>query len=144
MMIMATLLVFTHMERVVIMYKVIGIKNYEFTRDIIVESIESKQTYVAFDDSDLIGNDQFSFVQVQKIYNCKLGIMGNIDSSGETYTILSREHIGKMNLLKVSNSCGDYFYFPANSKVEIGDNIKLIVKRYDLLAVNNVINDRTL
>ena len=45
------------------MYKVIAIKEYEFTRDIMVESQKSKQQYTVFDDSDLIGNDQFSFVK---------------------------------------------------------------------------------
>ena len=48
------------------MYKVITIKNYEFTRDIIVESQKSKQQYIVFDDSDLVGNDQFSFVREQR------------------------------------------------------------------------------
>ena len=57
------------------MYKVIAIKEYEFTRDIIVESQKSKQQYTVFDDSDLIGNDQFSFVKEQGIYDCKIGML---------------------------------------------------------------------
>lgn len=126
------------------MYKVIAIKTYEFTRDIIVESQKSKQQYTAFDDSDLIGNDQFSFVKEQKIYDCKLGILGEVNPLGETFNILSSEQVGKMNLLRVSNSDGDNFYLPATTDVKIGSQITLNVKRYDLLSVNNVINDRTL
>ena len=64
------------------MYKVITIKNYEFTRDIVVESQMSKQRYTVFDDSDLVGNDQFSFVREQEIYDCKLGILGEVTPSG--------------------------------------------------------------
>ncbi|MEO5284043.1 hypothetical protein [Limosilactobacillus allomucosae] len=126
------------------MYKVITIKNYEFTRDIIVESQNSKQQYTAFDDSDLIGNDQFSFVKEQEVCDCKLGILGEVNPSGETFDVLSKEKIGKMNLLKVLNSDGDNFYLPATADIKIGSQIKLNVKRYDLLSVNNIINDRTL
>ena len=126
------------------MYKVITIKNYEFTRDIIVESQKSKQQYIVFDDSDLVGNDQFSFVREQEIYDCKLGILGEVTSSGKTFNVLSKEKIGKMNLLKISNSDGDNFYLSAATNLKIGSQIKLSIKRYDLLSVNNVINDRTL
>lgn len=126
------------------MYKVVAIRNYEFTRDIIVESQNSKQQYTAFDDSDLIGNDQFFFVKEQEIYDCKLGILGEANLSGETFDVLSKETVGKMNLLKVSNSDGDNFYLPATADIKIGSQIKLNVKRYDLLSVNNIINDRTL
>lgn len=125
------------------MYKVIAIKKYEFTRDIIVESQKSKQQYTVFDDSDLIGNDQFSFVKDQVVYDCKIGILGEADPSGEVFNVLSREQVGKMDLLKVSSSDGDNFYLPNTTDVKIGSQIKLSVKRYDLLSVNNVINDRT-
>ncbi|MGM9905813.1 hypothetical protein [Lactobacillus sp.] len=126
------------------MYKVIAIKEYEFTRDIIVESQKSKQQYTVFDDSDLIGNDQFSFVKEQEIYDCKIGILYEENHSGKTFYVLSREKVGKMNLFRVSNSDGDNFYLPATTDVKIGSQINLIVKRYDLLSVNNVINDRVL
>lgn len=126
------------------MYKVIAIKEYEFTRDIIVESQKSKQQYTVFDDSDLIGNNQFSFVKEQEIYDCKIGILYEVNRSGKIFYVLSREKVGKMNLFKVSNSDGDNFYLPATTDVKIGSQINLIVKRYDLLSVNNVINDRTL
>ncbi|MCI6270439.1 MAG: hypothetical protein SPF31_07665 [Lactobacillus delbrueckii] len=91
------------------MYKVIAIKEYEFTRDIIVESQKSKQQYTVFDDSDLIGNDQFSFVKEQEIYDCKIGILYEVNRSGKIFYVLSREKVGKMNLFKVSNSDGDNF-----------------------------------
>ncbi len=116
----------------IFLYKVIDIKNYEVTRDVVLESASSKQKYTAFDDSDLIGEDQFSFIQVQGMYNCKLGILGDISLQGEQYSTLSREQIGRMNLVKVSNSYGDYFYFPDDPQIEIGKNILLDVKRYDL------------
>lgn len=126
------------------MYKVIAIKEYEFTRDIIVESQKSKQQYTVFDDSDLIGNDQFSFMKEQEIYDCKIGILYEENHSGKNFYVLSREKVGKMNLFRVSNSDGDNFYLPATTDVKIGSQINLIVKRYDLLSVNNVINDRVL
>lgn len=126
------------------MYKVIAIKNYEFTRDIIVESQKSKEQYTVFDDSDLVGTDQFSFARKQEIYDCKLGILGEVSPAGESFNVLSWELVGKMNLLKVSNLAGDNFYFPAPADVKAGSQIKLNVERYDLLAVNDVINDKTL
>ena len=80
----------------------------------------------------------------QEIYDCKLGILGEVNSSGETFDVLSRKKIGKMNLLKVSNLDGDNFYFLATTDMKIGSQIKLNVKRYDLLSVNNIVNNRTL
>ena len=52
--------------------------------------------------------------------------------------------IHKMNLLKVSNLDGDKFYFPATTDIKIGSQIKLNIKRYDLLSIDNIINDRML
>ena len=49
-----------------------------------------------------------------------------------------------MNLLKVSNLDGDNFYLPVTPDVKIGGQIKLNVKRYDLLSIDNIINDRML
>ena len=126
------------------MYKVIAIKEYEFKLYIIFESQKSKQQYTVFDDSDLIGNDQFSFVKEQEIYDCKIGILYEVNRSGNIFYVLSLEKVGNMNLFKVSNTDGDNFYLPATTDVKIGSQINLIVKRYDLLSVNNVINDRTL
>ena len=49
-----------------------------------------------------------------------------------------------MNLLNVSNLDGDKFYFPATTDIKIGSQIKLNIKRYDLLSIDNIINDRML
>ena len=58
--------------------------------------------------------------------------------------LLSLVKIHKMNLLKVSNLDGDNFYLPVTPDVKIGGQIKLNVKRYDLLSIDNIINDRML
>lgn len=126
------------------MYKVLRIIKYEVTRDIIMESIKSGQTYKVFDDTDLTGDDQFAFVEPQKIYDCKIGLLGDIDPSGESFDVIGEEHIGKMNLFKLSNAYGDYFYFLASSSMKIGCSTKVHVERYDLLVVDGVIHDLTI
>lgn len=43
------------------MFKLIKIMNYEVTRDLVFESIETKKKYQVFDDSDILGKNQFDF-----------------------------------------------------------------------------------
>ncbi|MEK1357649.1 hypothetical protein HCY81_09990, partial [Limosilactobacillus fermentum] len=74
-----------------------------------ISIVNSPQTYKVFDDTDLTGDDQFAFVEPQKIYDCKIGILGDIDPSGESFDVIGEEHIGKMNLFKLSNAYGDYW-----------------------------------
>lgn len=74
----------------------------------------------------------------------KSGLLGDIDPSGESFDVIGEEHIGKMNLFKLSNAYGDYFYFPASSSMKIGCSTKVHVERYDLLAVDGVIHDLTI
>ena len=135
---------FEFSKEVIIMYKVLRIIDYDFTRAIIMESIKSGQTYKVFDDTNLTGDDQFAFVEPQKVYDCKIGILGDVDPSGESFEVVAEEHIGKMNLFKLFNTYGDCFYFLASSSMEIGCGTKVHVKRYDLLAVDGVIHDLTI
>lgn len=117
---------------------------FEVTRNLYFESMHSHREYCVFDDADILGHDQFHFLQAGYQYNCKLGIFGDIDEAGEAYTVSGYEQIGHMHLVRVTNSVGDVFYFNEFDDASVGSKVHLLARRFDLLAVGDIINDRSL
>lgn len=70
------------------MFKLIKIMNYEVTRDLVFESIETKKKYQVFDDSDILGKNQFDFLKVNQTYNCKFSIFGSVDNTGQEFNVI--------------------------------------------------------
>lgn len=75
------------------MYKVKEIVQYEFTRDIVLGSPDGSEITV-FDDSDLLGNNDFDFVKVGQSYDVKIGILGEISETGEEFILGKNQKIG--------------------------------------------------
>lgn len=109
-----------------------------------LESESSHIEYTVFDDSDIIGNDQFAFLKAGHKYDCKVGIFGDIDPLGDEFTVLGQEKIGLMNLTKITNATGDIFFFGTGDKLPAGQQMHVKIRRYDLLSVDGIINDRSL
>ncbi|KRM19801.1 hypothetical protein FC40_GL001320 [Ligilactobacillus hayakitensis DSM 18933 = JCM 14209] len=126
------------------MYKLKEIKNYQVTRDLIFESENTGITYTVFDDADITGTNQFSFVRKGKKYHCKFKIFGEINQNGEKFTVEGkRENIGHMKVNKLRNKDGDEFYFHLSEDYN-SKTVKIDVRRLDLIAVNDVIHDRSI
>lgn len=127
------------------MYKLNKIINYEVTRDLILESEESKQEYKVFDDSDILGNNKFDFLEVGKKYQCKINIFGDISDSnnGTKFLVLGKEKVGNRYFEKIANEMGDVFFVPICDFSKTDSIIYVNIRRYDLLAVNNIIYDKS-
>ena len=126
------------------MFKLIKIMNDEVTRDIVFESIETKKKYQVFDDSDILGKNQFDFLKVNQTYNCKFSIFGSVDNTGQEFNVIGLKKIGYMDFAKIQNMVGDIFYFPNSSKFKENGIVHIKVDRYDLIEVNGIIHDRSL
>jgi hypothetical protein len=125
------------------MYKVKEIIPYELTRDVVLQNSVGKPIEV-FDDSDLLGNNDFDFLKVGYSYNCKIGILGDIEKNGRSFHVEGREMIGNTVFTKLSDENGDIFYLEPDGPVlkELGQTVKVDVERYDLLQVDDVIHSR--
>lgn len=117
---------------------------YGVTRDLLLESTESKKVYTVFDDSDLMPDNVFDFLKVGNVYDCKIGILADVDENGTPFKVISREKIGKMKVMKIQNEVGDLFYIWDLKSVKTSTTVFIKVIRYDLLAVGNIIHDRTI
>lgn len=85
------------------MYKVKEIIPYEFTRDIVLLGKGHQQIKV-FDDSDILGNNDFEFLMTGHSYSCKIGILGDISKSGKSFSVNGREKIGTTWFIKLSDA----------------------------------------
>lgn len=125
------------------MYKVKDIISYEFTRTIVLQGEDNQQIRV-FDDSDLLGNDDFKFLHVDHSYNCKIGILGDISESGELFVVNGREKIGTTWFVKLNDDHQNVFYLEpdTNNLNDWGKSLRIEIERYDLLQVDNIIHGR--
>lgn len=126
------------------LYRVNEIISYAVTRDLVLRSELTDKEYVVFDDSDVLGKKQFSFLKIGDTYQCKIGIFGEVDSNGSEFEVLNKEKIANMKLVRVKNNSGDIFYIPDSPENVMQSSVKINIRRYDLLAVGEIINDRSL
>lgn len=58
--------------------------------------------------------------------------------------VLDKGKIANMQLVRVRNNSGDIFYIPDSLENEVQSSVSINIRRYDLLAVGEIINDRSL
>lgn len=124
------------------MYTVKEIIPYALTRDIVLQD-ESKYKITAFDDSDIRGDDEFSFLKVGSSYNFKIGILGDVADTGKKFLVDGQQRIGKTSFVKLRDESGHAFYLEPDGQLpeKLGQSIRVEVKRYELLQVNDVIKN---
>ena len=76
------------------MYKVTGIKEYAATRDVFLLNEETGTQETCFDDSALMGYENFLFMKQGERYECKIKLFGRLglpeDSDLLACTVLER------------------------------------------------------
>ncbi|MDF2596929.1 MAG: hypothetical protein K0R05_2797 [Anaerocolumna sp.] len=128
------------------MYKVIFIEEDEMTRNIKLENTETGTIDECFDDSALVGDNCFDFMEIGKEYNCKIRLFGNIVKETANKVVLCQlvcrnTSVGTANMVKVLVN-NDEYYIPQKKLSELGD-LELFYFRYsrkDLIQVNDVIH----
>ncbi len=128
------------------MYKVISIYDYEMTRDIELENSDTGTIEECFDDSSLISDVNFNFMEIGKEYECKIKLFGNIVQDLQDKTVICKilsknEVIGIKEMVKVLVK-NDVYYIP-RKKVEKYLDKEMFLFQYtrkDLIEVDNVIH----
>lgn len=125
------------------MYKVKKIDQFEFTRNIVLASTDGTEITV-FDDSDLLGNNDFDFIKVGQSYNFKIGILGDVCKIGKEFIVGENQKIGEVVFRCLLDSKNNVFYLELDNQAisddEIGSKIKVDVERYDILQVNETVH----
>ena len=128
------------------MYKVTGIKEYAATRDVFLLNEETGTRETCFDDSALMGDENFSFMKQGERYECKIKLFGRLglpeDSDLLACTVLERRvPVGVRKLAKVQVG-QDIYYILEKELKDVGDVdvIYYSSSRRDLIQVDNVLH----
>lgn len=128
------------------MYKVIIIEEDEMTRNIKLVNVETGTIDECFDDSALVGNECFDFIEIGKEYNCKIKLFGNVvqervGNAVQCKVICKDITVGTRNMSKVLVNNDEYF-IPQNKLSELEDveSFYFRYSRKDLIQVNDVIH----
>ena len=128
------------------MYKVTGIKEYAATRDVFLLNEETGTQETCFDDSALMGDENFSFMKQGERYECKIKLFGRLglpeDSDLLACTVLERRvPVGVRKMAKVQVG-QDIYYILEKELKDVGDVdvIYYSSSRRDLIQVDNVLH----
>lgn len=126
------------------MYKVISIIAYEMTRTINLRNSDTGAIEECFDDSDVVSDKNFNFMELDCEYDCKIKLFGNIvhDNKGNAIlcTVVCKDIlVGTRNMVKVVYE-NNYYYIPKKGvgNVEDGDTFYFDFSRKDLIQVDEV------
>ena len=128
------------------MYKVMGFDEAVATREVFLLNEETGTRETCFDDSALMGYENFSFMKQGGRYECKIKLFGRLglpeDSDLLACTVLERRvPLGVRKLAKVQVG-QDVYYIPERELKDIGDVdvIYYSSSRRDLIQVDNVLH----
>ena len=128
------------------MYRVTGIKEYAATRDVLLLNEETGTRETCFDDSALLGYENFSFMKQGEHYECKIVLFGRLGLPKESgllaCTVLERRvPVGVRKMAKVQVG-QDVYYIPERNLKDVGDVGVIYYRssRRDLIQVDNVLH----
>ena len=126
------------------MYKVISIIAYEMTRSIKLKNSDTGAIEDCFDDSDVVSDKNFNFMQLGCEYDCKIKLLGDIVQEDKSNAILCTVVckdilVGTRNMVKVFYE-NNYYYIHKTrvGNVEDGDTFYFECFRKDLIQVDDV------
>ena len=60
------------------MYRVISIDTDEMTKKIKIKNLKTGTVDICFDDSEVVSDKNFNFMQIGNEYECKIKLFGNV------------------------------------------------------------------
>lgn len=126
------------------MYKVIRFRDATLTRIVELENEETGTRHLCFDDSALVSNNNFEFMKVGQLYNCKIELFGNFSDQSEgmkCQIIKLNTMIGLRNMTQIMID-DDIFYVCAELPKNDTVNKKIYINftRKNLIQVDDVIH----
>ena len=125
------------------MYQVIKIEPFERTRKIVLKNISTGTEDICFDDSAVVSNVNFSFIQLDACYNCKIKLFGRIVEKPDMFSVLCKNLgevvIGKRTMKKVLVQSDEY-YIPELIDDKAMEEFYYSYSRKDLIQVDETIH----
>ena len=127
------------------MYEVIRFQDATLTRIVELENEETGIRHLCFDDSALVSNNNFEFMKVGQLYNCKIELFGNFSDQSEgvkCQIVKLNTMIGLRNMTQIMID-GDIFYVCAELPKGDTGNKKMYINftRKNLIQVDDVIHE---
>lgn len=127
------------------MYELISVKDDEMTRIVKLKNIDKGTIEECFDDSELVSEECFSFMEIGKQYECKIKLFGKVVEEANDKSVLctvidKNIVIGSKKMLKVVVE--DEIYYVPEKKVGCPNKYTFMFNftRKDLIQVNDVIH----
>jgi hypothetical protein len=126
------------------MYKVISITDYEMTRDVELQNMDTGEIDLCFDDSALFSKDiNFDFMKKGEIYDCKIKLFGVIESEKNKSNLKCRtiKILDYCNMVMAETNEGIY-YIPISEfpDREIKNEFYYSYSRKDLIEVDGILH----
>ena len=128
------------------MYELIDIIEDDATRLIKLKNIDTGIIEECFDDSAVVSDNNFGFMQIGQRYECKIKLFGKPlatrTSNSTMCKVVNRKVvIGQRAMVEIQINNGIY-YIPKQKVSEYLDNniLNFCIIRKDLVQVNNVIH----
>ena len=126
------------------MYELISVEDNEMTRIVKLRNLDSGAIEECFDDSTLVSDEGFDFMEVGQKYECKIKLFGKVveeaNDKSVLCTIVDRNIvIGTKNIVKITVKEDDY-YVPQKKLADYlnEDTFIFNFSRKDLIQVNDV------
>ena len=128
------------------MYELIDIVEDDATRLIKLKNIDTGIIEECFDDSAVVSDNNFDFMQIGQKYECKIKLFGKPlaerTSNSIICKVVNREVvIGQRAMVEVQINNGKY-YIPRQKVSEYlaGGSFRFCFTRKDLVQVNNIVH----
>lgn len=128
------------------MYRLLEIVEGDATRQVQLENLDTGATELCFDDSALVSDRNFDFMQIGQQYDCKIKLFGKpvltkTDTSITCKVTRTEVIIGERAFTEVVTSCGMY-YVPSKNIAEYlpQGSFEFFCTRKDLVQVNGTIH----
>lgn len=128
------------------MYQVVFLQNDGMTRNIKLENSNTGTIDDCFDDSSLVSDKCFDFMEIGGKYDCKIKLFGNVVQKKHEKSVLCKVvcrdiMIGSYDMAKIVIKNDEYYIL--QKKIENYKNGEFFYFRYsrkDLIQVNEVIH----
>jgi len=128
------------------MYELIEIVEDVATRFVKLKNLDTGTVEECFDDSALLSDKDFNFMQIGQQYECKIKLFGKPvcekTSNSITCKLINKEiMIGRKSMVEVQVNNSKYYIVKQKVREYLNcDNFNFCFTRKDLIQVNNIIH----
>lgn len=127
------------------MHELLSMEKFEMSRFLTLQNIDTGTIDICFDDSDIAGENNFSFMKRYGLYECKIKLFGKFENKifklNNAVLCVVQDYsciIGKEEFVMVKTLNDDKYYIPKSEfkNGKIKDKFYFSIGRKDLIQVS--------